>query len=390
MTYEEAREGIDLLRASVDRVAAGLPAASRSRLRRRMVWPAAAAAVLAAAALLLPSLRRALEPQLVEVLSLRIQGAETSARVIDARAAGAILVYPDSGRAAAATTAPLLCGGLALPAAAGAEVPGTSVAYHLRVVRVAGAKASRGAAIGCKGLCGTPILVPDDESWGSPEQLAALAKALEGDRADPVTGYIVRPSPEGGSRFEATVYPGETVLSMEFEARMPEENARAHELTLRLTGIEPDASPLAEARLLVHAERTVAIAAPSPVEGEWVVLAVTPMDPDSVRARLAKVEEVRTLDSTATIEPPTLVHREVPRYPEVARRDVRSGRVVLEAVIDREGVPRAIKVLRVPEGCEDLAAASVDSVGRWRYEPATLDGRPVPVYFTVVFQFVLD
>jgi TonB family protein len=255
---------------------------------------------------------------------------------------------------------------------------------------VAGAKASRGAAIGCKRFCGTPILVPGDESWGTSEQLAALAGALEGERADPVTGYIVRPSPDGEVRFDAVVYPGETVLSMELEARMPAESGGAHELALRLSGIEPDAPALAEARLLVHAERTVAIAAPSPVEGEWVVLAVTPMDPDSVRARIAKVEEVRTLDSRATIEPPTLVHREVPRYPEVARRDVRSGRVVLEAIIDREGVPRAIKVLRIPEGCEDLAAASVDSVGRWRYEPATLDGQPVPVFFTVVFQFVLE
>lgn len=36
-----------------------------------------------------------------------------------------------------------------------------------------------------------------------------------------------------------------------------------------------------------------------------------------------------------------------------------------------------------------FGAASEEAVTRWRYEPATLDGAPVAVFFTVVVDFVL-
>jgi hypothetical protein len=41
-------------------------------------------------------------------------------------------------------------------------------------------------------------------------------------------------------------------------------------------------------------------------------------------------------------------------------------------------------------GCEELAAAAVDSVLQWRYEPALLNGQAVPVYFTVFVRFALS
>ena len=57
---------------------------------------------------------------------------------------------------------------------------------------------------------------------------------------------------------------------------------------------------------------------------------------------------------------------------------------------DRDGIPRAPTVVKMTEGCEELAAAAVDAVMRWRYEPAKRNGQPVPVYFTVTVQFRLE
>jgi TonB family protein len=283
----------------------------------------------------------------------------------------------------------LALAGLAF-AAAGDDVqdsPWTG-AYHLRIVRVTGQAASPGATLGCGEICGTPIIAPDDEAWGTPAQLEALARALGGTKSEAVTGYIVRPSPDGTARFEATIYPGETKVGLRFAARVPDTPETPHTIDLTLLHDPDTGTPLAEARVLSASGRTVAIAAPSPVAGEFIVLAVTPMDPDRAVARIAKVAEVGTV--SGDIVPPRLVERVDPVYPAKAAEAARTGKIIVQAVIDTEGVPRAIKMLKLPEGCEDLAAAAVDAISRWRYEPATRDGKPVPVFFTLVIAFRLE
>jgi outer membrane biosynthesis protein TonB len=51
-----------------------------------------------------------------------------------------------------------------------------------------------------------------------------------------------------------------------------------------------------------------------------------------------------------------------------------------------------IEVLKKPdpEGAEALAEAAKEALSQWRYEPATRDGKPVKVFFTVVIDFKLD
>ncbi len=36
-----------------------------------------------------------------------------------------------------------------------------------------------------------------------------------------------------------------------------------------------------------------------------------------------------------------------------------------------------------------MEAAHSEAVGQWRYQPATLDGKPVDVYFTILLRFEL-
>ncbi len=58
-----------------------------------------------------------------------------------------------------------------------------------------------------------------------------------------------------------------------------------------------------------------------------------------------------------------------------------TGRLVIEAVIDEDGCVRQPKVL---EGAETgTAAIGLQTIRRWVFEPATLDGKPVRVTYVL-------
>jgi TonB family protein len=79
-----------------------------------------------------------------------------------------------------------------------------------------------------------------------------------------------------------------------------------------------------------------------------------------------------------------------PVYPEAARADKIEGRVMLQARIDREGNVGEVQVLSVqPDGFEPFAESATEAVGHWRYRPATRDGEPVDVWFTIRVEFAL-
>jgi hypothetical protein len=72
--------------------------------------------------------------------------------------------------------------------------------------------------------------------------------------------------------------------------------------------------------------------------------------------------------------------------PEECRHCSFAGIFVFEAVIDETGRVQAVHTLRAPDlkpPCPALEQAHISSISRWRYKPATLRGRPVPVYLTV-------
>lgn len=86
-------------------------------------------------------------------------------------------------------------------------------------------------------------------------------------------------------------------------------------------------------------------------------------------------------------KPPRVLHQTPPIYPEIARRARITGRVILQAIIDEQGYVQDVEVLR---GSPLLTDPAMQAVCCWRYEPATLNGRPIPVYFTVVVTFSLN
>lgn len=279
--------------------------------------------------------------------------------------------------------------GIALPAAISAAGDDTSYAYHLRVVRVSGAGIDTGAALGLSSDDGEPVLLPDYEAWGTPEQLDGLAKTLGGQSASPVTGFFIRSDDGGLPRFERPLFLGEQQLALSLQATPPVRAGEGHELLLKMETLESGDEPLAEAKLQIRTERTVAIALPSPIENDWLVLAVTLLNQELMDEQSEEVGDIR-LAGKEGVDQPELITKVEPKYPDAARRSQLQGTVILQVVLDKEGIPRAPAVLRMSPGCEELAAAAVDAVLQWRYEPARLDGEPVAVYFTINVKFALS
>ena len=78
-----------------------------------------------------------------------------------------------------------------------------------------------------------------------------------------------------------------------------------------------------------------------------------------------------------------------PRYPLLARSGRIQRVVILEAIIDKNGnVTNVVKILNSFDQVMDRAA--VDAVSRWKFRPATLNGKPVAVIYNLTVNFRLQ
>jgi TonB family protein len=84
---------------------------------------------------------------------------------------------------------------------------------------------------------------------------------------------------------------------------------------------------------------------------------------------------------------PEKISGDPPAYTDAARRALVSGVVIVEAVIDEQGNVTSPRVLKgLPLGLERQA---MEAVQAWKFKPATLRGRPVPVYQLLTATFHL-
>lgn len=84
---------------------------------------------------------------------------------------------------------------------------------------------------------------------------------------------------------------------------------------------------------------------------------------------------------------PEELQRVLPQYPLIARRAGVQGSVVVRGIVRRDGTIDNLEVIKdLPYGLGDAAAAAVS---RWRFRPATYQGEPIDVYYTVTVNFRL-
>jgi TonB family protein len=88
---------------------------------------------------------------------------------------------------------------------------------------------------------------------------------------------------------------------------------------------------------------------------------------------------------TGNVRAPERIFSPDPVYPEEARLAHIQGVVILQTIIDTLGKVTDIRVLKgLPSG---LSEAAVEAVSKWKFNPATLDGKPVAVYYMVTITF---
>jgi periplasmic protein TonB len=76
-----------------------------------------------------------------------------------------------------------------------------------------------------------------------------------------------------------------------------------------------------------------------------------------------------------------------PTYPLLAKNQHISGDVLIDALIDANGHVTTMKVISGPTLLHQSAMAALR---QWKYQPASLDGKPVPMHLTVTLQFRLQ
>ena len=91
--------------------------------------------------------------------------------------------------------------------------------------------------------------------------------------------------------------------------------------------------------------------------------------------------------SGSEIKPATLISSVAPVYPSMARTQRIAGAVTIDALIDATG---HVTSMAIVSGPAILQGAAKDALSRWKYAPAQLHGKPVPMHLTVTIQFKLQ
>jgi protein TonB len=77
-----------------------------------------------------------------------------------------------------------------------------------------------------------------------------------------------------------------------------------------------------------------------------------------------------------------------PQYTEIARKARIQGVVIVQAIVTKQGEVQDVKVLKgLPMGLDSAAA---EAVKKWKFKPATLNGKPVDVYYNLTVNFTLQ
>jgi protein TonB len=143
----------------------------------------------------------------------------------------------------------------------------------------------------------------------------------------------------------------------------------------------PDPTPDDPEPILTEVYEAPPIEMPVIGEGEFADIPDAPPGPGAFGSGSA-------LEIGGDIVPPVKVLSPQPGYTEEARQARVQGVVILQAIIDTVGNVTEVRVLKgLPEG---LAESAVTTVRTWKFKPATLEGKPVPVYYNFTINFSLQ
>jgi TonB family protein len=98
----------------------------------------------------------------------------------------------------------------------------------------------------------------------------------------------------------------------------------------------------------------------------------------------AIVHPTNPLPAGGNVKPAHLLSSVSPLYPPMARNMRVQGDVRIDAVVDENG---RVSEARVVTGPVLLRQPALDALAHWKYQPATLDGKPVQTHLAITIQF---
>ena len=109
------------------------------------------------------------------------------------------------------------------------------------------------------------------------------------------------------------------------------------------------------------------------------------LSPSQPRVPLVDYERVFT--QREVDQKPLITFKPQPSYTESARKDQVQGRVLVQAILDRSGSVREIRVVSGSELGHGLPEQAIAAARQIKFTPAVKDGRPVSVQVTFEYYF---
>jgi TonB family protein len=101
----------------------------------------------------------------------------------------------------------------------------------------------------------------------------------------------------------------------------------------------------------------------------------------------AQTDQSKVKLNRAADTKPKAFYTPSPEYTDSARHDKIQGTSILAVDVDSEGHPHGMSVLKSLR--PDLDEKAKEAVSKWRFLPATKDGKPVPFTLSVELDFHL-
>lgn len=92
-------------------------------------------------------------------------------------------------------------------------------------------------------------------------------------------------------------------------------------------------------------------------------------------------------DQPGCVTAPRVTFSPAPEYPEKERKARREGTVALWVIVAANGLPREVTIAESLSS--DFDAAAIKAVKKWKFSPATEDGKPVTTMTNVKVTFEL-
>lgn len=111
----------------------------------------------------------------------------------------------------------------------------------------------------------------------------------------------------------------------------------------------------------------------------------SPPEPTAVTRALPPAQEAHS--PGGKIVPPKVLHRIMPDLQWLGDRRV-AGTPIVEALVGADGRVKDVRVVRGVNSKIDTEI--VEALKKWRFQPATLEGKPVSAHFTVTVSIDLQ